>query len=189
VGVGGVVVEWALSRAARMVCCGLKDNGRPVRMPLVYSHQACAVVAGGFQVLNCLPYVLPCLNTAARIKHCSPLCQHDGACCTAQTPTWLPQARTLQLANPLSHSLLAHLRPIQVGVHGLIIEFQDPSTRSRRSATFLPEVARDQGWDQQQTLAALVKKAGGWASRVGLPAQLVAHIRDCEQDACHACST
>jgi hypothetical protein len=51
---------------------------------------------------------------------------------------------------------------VQVGVHGLIIEFQDPVTRSRRSATFLPEVAADQGWDQQQTLAALVKKAGGW---------------------------
>lgn len=30
----------------------------------------------------------------------------------------------------------------------------------KRTATFLPEVASDQGWDQQQCMEALLRKAG-----------------------------
>ncbi|GBF97712.1 hypothetical protein Rsub_10876 [Raphidocelis subcapitata] len=46
------------------------------------------------------------------------------------------------------------------GVHGITIEFQDPRLGVRRSATFLPEVAPEQGWDRRATLEALVRKAG-----------------------------
>ncbi len=31
----------------------------------------------------------------------------------------------------------------------------------RRSATYLPEVAREQGWDQQAAVDSLIRKAGG----------------------------
>jgi len=48
----------------------------------------------------------------------------------------------------------------EVGVHGLIIDFQDPVLRCKRSATFLPEVAKDQRWSQQECIEALIKKAG-----------------------------
>lgn len=47
-----------------------------------------------------------------------------------------------------------------VGTHGIIIEFTDPSARCRRSATYLPEVAREQGWNNQQALDSLLRKAG-----------------------------
>lgn len=47
-----------------------------------------------------------------------------------------------------------------VGQHGLIIEFIDPDLNCRRSATFLPEVAAEQGWTQEETIDALISKAG-----------------------------
>lgn len=47
-----------------------------------------------------------------------------------------------------------------VGTHGLIIKFTDPGTRTRRSATFLPEVAHSEGWGLYETIEHLVLKAG-----------------------------
>jgi hypothetical protein len=40
------------------------------------------------------------------------------------------------------------------------IRFVDPHLACRRSATFLPEVAREQGWSVRDTLVALVAKSG-----------------------------
>jgi hypothetical protein len=48
----------------------------------------------------------------------------------------------------------------EIGQHGLIIEFVDPVLSCKRTATFLPEVAGDQGWSKQQCIEALVRKAG-----------------------------
>lgn len=48
----------------------------------------------------------------------------------------------------------------EVGTHGIIIEFDDPDTRTRRSATYLPEVAPEQGWDAQEAVESLCRKAG-----------------------------
>ena len=45
-----------------------------------------------------------------------------------------------------------------VGVHGIEIDFQH--RQSDYGATFLPEVAEEQGWDQKTTLKYLIKKAG-----------------------------
>ncbi|GFR42016.1 hypothetical protein Agub_g2831 [Astrephomene gubernaculifera] len=47
-----------------------------------------------------------------------------------------------------------------VGQHGIIIHFADPDQGSRRTATFLPDVAPEQGWNQQQAVDALIRKAG-----------------------------
>ncbi|GLC37449.1 hypothetical protein PLESTB_001584600 [Pleodorina starrii] len=50
-----------------------------------------------------------------------------------------------------------------VGVHGIIIHFTDPDPHARgarRTATFLPDVAPEQGWNQQQAVDALIRKAG-----------------------------
>jgi uncharacterized protein (TIGR00296 family) len=53
----------------------------------------------------------------------------------------------------------------EVGVHGIKISFYE---RNRRySATYLPDVAVEQGWDREETLESLVRKAGysgrkGW---------------------------
>ncbi|KAG1675750.1 hypothetical protein FOA52_012406 [Chlamydomonas sp. UWO 241] len=48
----------------------------------------------------------------------------------------------------------------QVGRHGLIIEFSDPQTRVRRSGTYLPEVAHEQGWSKDAAIDSLIHKAG-----------------------------
>lgn len=45
------------------------------------------------------------------------------------------------------------------GVHGVWIEFEDLTGR-KRHATYLPEIALDQGWTQEQTLKSLIRKAG-----------------------------
>ena len=47
----------------------------------------------------------------------------------------------------------------QVGLHGIRIEFLN-ERGSRRSATYLPEVAHEQGWNHTQTLDSLLRKGG-----------------------------
>ncbi|CAI9091376.1 OLC1v1026397C2 [Oldenlandia corymbosa var. corymbosa] len=42
----------------------------------------------------------------------------------------------------------------------MIIEFTDPDTNSRRSATYLPEVAAHEGWTQKEAIDSLMRKAG-----------------------------
>jgi AMMECR1 domain-containing protein len=49
---------------------------------------------------------------------------------------------------------------LQVGKHGLIIEFTDPDYNMRRSATYLPEVAAHEGWTHLETIDSLMRKAG-----------------------------
>jgi len=47
----------------------------------------------------------------------------------------------------------------EVGVHGIKIVFHNENG-SKRSATFLPEVASEHGWDHIQTIDYLLRKAG-----------------------------
>lgn len=47
----------------------------------------------------------------------------------------------------------------EVGKHGMILEFTDPDS-ARRSATYLPEVAAQEGWTKLETVDSLVRKAG-----------------------------
>lgn len=45
-----------------------------------------------------------------------------------------------------------------IGVHGIIVKFRQRGVRL--SATFLPDVMVEQGWDQEETLKHLMRKAG-----------------------------
>lgn len=45
----------------------------------------------------------------------------------------------------------------QIGVHGIRIEFYNGG---RRSATYLPEVAPEQGWNKLETIDSLLRKGG-----------------------------
>ncbi|KAF6213609.1 hypothetical protein GE061_011330 [Apolygus lucorum] len=47
----------------------------------------------------------------------------------------------------------------EVGVHGIRIEFYNEKG-NKRTATYLPEVATEQGWDQIQTIDSLLRKGG-----------------------------
>ncbi|KAB7501510.1 AMMECR1-like protein [Armadillidium nasatum] len=46
-----------------------------------------------------------------------------------------------------------------IGVHGIRIEFVN-ERGAKRTATYLPEVAPEQGWDHDQTIDSLVRKGG-----------------------------
>ncbi|KAH6762610.1 AMMECR1 family [Perilla frutescens var. hirtella] len=48
----------------------------------------------------------------------------------------------------------------EVGTHGMIIEFTDPDYNTKRSATYLPEIAAQEGWTKVETIDSLVRKAG-----------------------------
>ncbi|XP_027365408.1 uncharacterized protein At2g38710 isoform X2 [Abrus precatorius] len=48
----------------------------------------------------------------------------------------------------------------EVGMHGIIIEFTDPDYNTRRSATYLPEVAANEGWTKIEAIDSLIRKAG-----------------------------
>mmetsp|Transcript_11852 Transcript_11852/g.30059 ORF Transcript_11852/g.30059 Transcript_11852/m.30059 type:complete len:246 (-) Transcript_11852:593-1330(-) len=51
-----------------------------------------------------------------------------------------------------------HVYDWTVGVHGILIKF---AVKGRRyDGTFLPEVAKQQGWDHAQTIDSLIRKAG-----------------------------
>ncbi|KAJ3331032.1 AMME syndrome candidate protein 1 protein [Blyttiomyces sp. JEL0837] len=47
----------------------------------------------------------------------------------------------------------------EVGVHGIWIEFKDHNGR-KRTATYLPEVAKEQGWTKVEAIESLLKKGG-----------------------------
>jgi len=47
----------------------------------------------------------------------------------------------------------------EIGVHGVWIEFVDDHNR-RRTATYLPEVAEEQGWTKEEAIDSLLRKSG-----------------------------
>lgn len=47
----------------------------------------------------------------------------------------------------------------EIGVHGIRIEFLS-ERGSKKTATYLPEVATQQGWDKVQTIDSLLRKGG-----------------------------
>eukprot|EP01112_Ceratiomyxa_fruticulosa_P021239 TRINITY_DN7403_c0_g4_i1.p1 TRINITY_DN7403_c0_g4~~TRINITY_DN7403_c0_g4_i1.p1 ORF type:complete len:198 (-),score=36.34 TRINITY_DN7403_c0_g4_i1:150-743(-) len=47
----------------------------------------------------------------------------------------------------------------EVGTHGIWIDFTDPNGNDR-NATYLPEVAGEQGWTKEEALESLVRKSG-----------------------------
>ena len=49
----------------------------------------------------------------------------------------------------------------EIGKHGIEIEFGDNNSYK---GTFLPHVAKEQGWDKKQTLESLIMKAGFYGS-------------------------
>lgn len=48
---------------------------------------------------------------------------------------------------------------MQIGVHGIRIEFETEKGH-HRSATYLPEIAKEQNWDRLQTVDSLLRKGG-----------------------------
>jgi len=65
-------------------------------------------------------------------------------------------------------TLLTNFEPVadpmdwEIGVHGLRISFTDKGRRY--GSTYLPDVAKEQGWTKEETLVSLMRKAG-WGGR------------------------
>ena len=51
-----------------------------------------------------------------------------------------------------------HALDWEVGKHGIEIEFEHK--KKSYGSTFLPEVAKEEGWDQKTTLQYLIRKSG-----------------------------
>ena len=47
----------------------------------------------------------------------------------------------------------------KIGVHGVWIEFRDNNGK-KKTATYLPEIAKEQGWTKQKTIDSLLRKGG-----------------------------
>jgi len=58
----------------------------------------------------------------------------------------------------VNYETCRHCHDWLVGVHGIIITFIHGS--SEYSATYLPEVAQEQGWNQEEAVVSLIRKAG-----------------------------
>ncbi|ATY59562.1 ammecr1 family [Cordyceps militaris] len=61
----------------------------------------------------------------------------------------------------------ADARDWDVGTHGLRLSFRDKGRRY--GATYLPDIAAEQGWTKDETLLSLVRKAGWTGSRARWP--------------------
>jgi uncharacterized protein (TIGR00296 family) len=48
----------------------------------------------------------------------------------------------------------------EIGVHGLRIFFRDNNRKGKYGSTYLPDVAKEQGWTKEETLISLMQKAG-----------------------------
>ncbi|KAI9598736.1 AMMECR1 domain-containing protein [Syncephalis fuscata] len=57
-----------------------------------------------------------------------------------------------------------HYLDWEIGTHGIWIEFKDDHGH-RRTATFLPEIAAEQGWTKEKTICSLLRK-GGYRGKV-----------------------
>ncbi|XP_061356385.1 uncharacterized protein At2g38710-like [Gastrolobium bilobum] len=53
-----------------------------------------------------------------------------------------------------------HYLDWEIEKHGIIIEFSDPDSNTRRNATYLPEVAANEGWTKTEAIDSLIRKAG-----------------------------
>jgi uncharacterized protein (TIGR00296 family) len=67
-------------------------------------------------------------------------------------------------------TLLTHFEPTpnddplawDIGIHGIRLSFTHHGRRY--GSTYLPDVAREQGWTKEETMASLMRKAG-WSGR------------------------
>ncbi|CAL5407023.1 hypothetical protein CsSME_00027968 [Camellia sinensis var. sinensis] len=60
----------------------------------------------------------------------------------------------------IDYEAALHYLDWEIEKHGIIIEFTDPDYNTRRSATYLPEVAAHEGWTKIETIDSLMRKAG-----------------------------
>ncbi|CCF55863.1 hypothetical protein KAFR_0A04280 [Kazachstania africana CBS 2517] len=56
----------------------------------------------------------------------------------------------------------------ELGKHGIELKFWNGKKTKILSATFLPDVMTEQGWDKEDTFLNLIEKAGSWSNAVDI---------------------
>ena len=76
------------------------------------------------------------------------------------SPLSKPELHTLELSVSLlvQYETGSNFLDWEVGVHCIIVEFRMDGRRY--NATYLPEVAKEQRWDQEEAVRSLIRKAG-----------------------------
>ena len=85
-------------------------------------------------------------SSAFKDRRFSPLQRHE-----------LPQL-DLSVSLLVNYEATKNCYDWEVGTHGIMIEFE--ANNRSFSGTYLPEVAREQSWTQQEAVASLLRKAG-----------------------------
>ena len=88
----------------------------------------------------------PCACSAFEDHRFSPLAHHE-----------LPHLE-ITVSLLVDYEPAAHCHDWVIGVHGIVITFVAGGREF--SATYLPEVALEQGWTHEETVRSLVRKAG-----------------------------
>jgi uncharacterized protein (TIGR00296 family) len=152
------VLAWELGRSGTGSAPPARFPGRDLAAPLFVTWTKRAAGAAEYELAGCIGTFAEdlrvedglrqyALTAALRDSRFSPIRREDL--------TQLKVAVSLLV----DFEEAAHPLDWEVGTHGVRIHFVDARGRER-SATFLPEVAAEQGWDRMQTLEALVRKSG-----------------------------
>jgi hypothetical protein len=110
-------------------------------------------IAASGKLRGCVGQIFPVYPLYAAIVNAAvDAALHDGRFIpvhTVELPNLALEVTVLSPPKPV-----ASWRDIKLGVHGIVIE------KDGRKAVFLPQVPEEQGWNIEQTLAALAQKAG-----------------------------
>ncbi|KAG9351982.1 hypothetical protein JZ751_023233 [Albula glossodonta] len=137
-----------------------------------------AAIVGGAETVGEYPLSLPLAHTSGRarfLRICGggalALRKHERSTGPDENHVALKDSRFPPMTRDelprlfCSVSLLTNFEDVgdyldwEVGVHGIRIEFFNEKG-SKRTATYLPEVAKEQGWDHIQTIDSLLRKGG-----------------------------
>ena len=112
---------------------------------------------GGYSLRGCIGNLSPMDILVGVRKYAAVAAFEDGRF----SPIAAHEVTALQCGVTLLHSYeqAAHYLDWVVGTHGVMIEFEDDHGR-RLSATYLPQVCPEQGWEQEECIDSLVRKAG-----------------------------
>lgn len=113
-------------------------------------------VSGGWQLRGCIGTLSPQLLATSVGVYALTSALRDRRF----QPIALSEVSSLRVAVSLliNYEICRDAYDWTVGVHGILIKFTVGS--QHYNATYLPDVAKEQGWDHAMTLASLIQKAG-----------------------------
>ena len=127
-----------------------------VQCPLFVTWEKCNSDASSWQLRGCIGCLSPRLLATAIEEYAVVSAFRDRRF----NPVSLEEVQSLRVSVSLlvDYEDCKHVYDWTIGVHGIIIKFE--VSGRRYDGTFLPEVAKQQGWDDANTISSLIRKAG-----------------------------